>query len=253
MDVQESLDICPEAFVGGHVRKVHGVGPPFKIAPGADLAVQHSGRRTTYEPQEPTHPRLLQILLRLGKVRAFVGLLEDRSVVIGRQAVAGIRRPAGVIPKHLVSHGPHRVAGVHVEIGQAGRELLLEIPRAIEPPCRASGACIIIGVRVVPEVFVLPVVERRRHVVQPIAEDAECDHRHFQPLARLENTCLQLGKTGRNRQGTGGLMVDRQRPRAQVFQGDEQAVFRSVASMQRRPRKKLAGSQWQSDFADTEK
>ena len=190
MDVQESLDFCPEAFVGSQVWKFQGIGPPFKIAPGADFAVQHAGRRTALEPQEPPHSRLLQILLRLGEVWAFVGLLENRCVTVRWQAVAGIRRPAGIIPKHLVSHGPHRVAGVHVQIGQAGRELLLEIPRASEPPCHASGVRIIIGVRVVPEVFVLPVVKRRGHVVQPIVKDAEGDQRHFQPLARLENIRL---------------------------------------------------------------
>ena len=131
---------------------------------------------------------------------------------------------------------PHRVAGVHVEIGQAGSELLLEVLRAIEPPRQAAGTRIEIRVGVVPEVFVLPVVKRRRHGVQPVVEDAECHPRQLQPLAGSQCDRFQLGKEGRRRQRTGRRAVHAERPSAQVFQGHEPAVLGALLSMQGRPR-----------------
>ena len=135
MDVQKSFDFGPETLVGVHVRKARRCRSAIRSRPRRrSCCPTRRPADGLGKPCEPPHPRLVQIALRLREVRAFVGLRKDRSVAIRRQAVAGMRRPAGVIPKHFVSHGPHRVAGVHVQIGQPGGKLLLEVSRAEEPP-----------------------------------------------------------------------------------------------------------------------
>ena len=54
------------------------------------------------------------------------------------------------------------MVGAHVQVGQTSGKLFLKIPRTVEPPGQAAGAAIELGVVVVPEVFVLPVVEANR-------------------------------------------------------------------------------------------